>query len=198
MYWNIYLLLQNSYLKKKFGRSGSKRIPKDENLDDVEILILTFMGVEPVNGIPGVKATTIIPKHLQHANTTTDDNGELEDIPSPDRGETEKRTKEKVPSTSQAMNVANITVDENENTPPLSLTANLDVDIPLTQTIPEIPYSQKDQDELSLTPTMSEGMERDFSMSDSNVSKELFNEERIPLSQSTYSALSSVSENVGE
>lgn len=67
---NIYHLLQNDALIKRYGRSGAKKIPKSKQLDEADKLVLDYLGEEPVSGIPGLQATNVIPN--EHSPKTSD------------------------------------------------------------------------------------------------------------------------------
>lgn len=47
-------------LRRKYCRSGAGAIPKKEQLTDIDRLVLSLMGEEPVTGIPGLTPTPLV------------------------------------------------------------------------------------------------------------------------------------------
>lgn len=53
------LQFQNNDLRRRYSRTGAGGIPPNERLTAIEIGVLDIVGVEPVTGIPGLRATPL-------------------------------------------------------------------------------------------------------------------------------------------
>lgn len=47
-------------MRRKYGRTGAGAIPDNERLTELDLQVLNFLGVEPVSGIPGLRATPLV------------------------------------------------------------------------------------------------------------------------------------------
>lgn len=55
------LVTQNNELRRRYNRSGAGGIPVEEELTEIDMLVLSLMGEEPVSGIRGLAATPLGP-----------------------------------------------------------------------------------------------------------------------------------------